>query len=525
MTENGSKGTAVPVPHLAESLVSATVAKWLKQPGESVTQYEVICELITDKVNVEMPSPIEGILVSIAVPEGETANVGEALCYIAEPTAAGGSPTEQGGAQPAAAEAKAAVSAVGEAGSGAAGAQASGYGSGAVAAAQGGVAASGGGAAASGAGVAASGGGAAASAATASAGGGEMYGRFSPAVLKLAAERGVALASVPGTGIGGRVTRKDVLAYAERAERAGGAAAAPGAAAAANGAAGAAAVPQAAAHAPVPQPYVTAPLAQQAPAGPPRTSGLHLSGDLATPLIGAAAGESSRGESLIDVTPVRSTIAARMRQSVTEIPHAWTMVEVDVTNLVQLRTRIKDEFMRQEGVNLTYLAFVLKAVVNAIKDYPIMNSVWAVDKIIVKKDINISLAVGTEEMVITPVIKKADQKNIAGLAQEIDALTKKARSGKLGLDDLSGGTFTVNNTGSFGSLLSYPIINYPQAAILTFESIVKRPVVINDMIAVRSMVNMCLSLDHRILDGVICGRFLQRIKENLESYGPQTSVY
>lgn len=508
MTENGSKGTAVPVPHLAESLVSATVGKWLKQPGESVTQYEVICELITDKVNVEMPSPIEGILVSIAVPEGETANVGEALCYIAEPSTAGGSPAGQGGAQPAAAEAKAAVSAVGEAGSGYAGTQASGYGASGATNAGGNAGGAATGAASVGA--AAAGGGAAAGAA-----GGEMYGRFSPAVLKLAAERGVALASVPGTGIGGRVTRKDVLAYAERAG------ATPGAAATANGAASAAA----AAPVPVPQPYVTAPLAQQAPAGPPRTSGLHLSGGIATPFIGAAASESSRGETLIDVTPVRSTIATRMRQSVSEIPHAWTMVEVDVTNLVQLRTRIKDEFMRQEGVNLTYLAFVLKAVVNAIKDYPIMNSVWAVDKIIVKKDINISLAVGTEEMVITPVIKKADQKNIAGLAQEIDALTKKARSGKLGLDDLSGGTFTVNNTGSFGSLLSYPIINYPQAAILTFESIVKRPVVINDMIAVRSMVNMCLSLDHRILDGVICGRFLQRIKENLESYGPQTTVY
>jgi len=482
MTENGSKGTAVPVPHLAESLVSATVGKWLKQPGETVTQYEVICELITDKVNVEMPSPIEGILVSIAVPEGETANVGEALCYIAEPSGTAVGLAEQGSGRPAA-EAKAAVSAVGEASVSIAGAAARGF---------------------AGAGAPA---------------GGEMYCRFSPAVLKLAAERGVPLASVPGTGIGGRVTRKDVLAYAEHAGRAGG-----GVAPGASATAGTASAPPRAA-APAPQPYVTAPLAQQAPAGPPRTSGLHLSGGIATPLLDAAAGGGSRGESLIDVTPVRATIASRMRQSVSEIPHAWTMVEVDVTNLVQLRTRIKDEFMRTEGVNLTYLAFVLKAVVNAIKDYPIMNSVWAVDKIIVKKDINISLAVGTEEMVITPVIKKADQKNIAGLAQEIDALTKKARSSKLGLDDLSGGTFTVNNTGSFGSLLSYPIINYPQAAILTFESIVKRPVVINDMIAVRSMVNMCLSLDHRILDGVICGRFLQRIKENLESYGPQTTVY
>jgi len=214
-----------------------------------------------------------------------------------------------------------------------------------------------------------------------------------------------------------------------------------------------------------------------------------------------------------------------MRQSVTEIPHAWTMIEADVTNLVMLRNKLKDEFKRREGINLTYLAFVLKAVVNAIKDYPIMNSVWAVDKIIVKKDINISLAVGTEDAVYVPVIRNADQKNIAGLAREIDELTRKAREGRLRPEDSVGGTFTVNNTGSFGSILSYPIINYPQAANFTFESIVKRPVVIDDMIAVRSMVNLCLSLDHRILDGVICGRFLQRVKENLESFGPDTKLY
>lgn len=154
-----------------------------------------------------------------------------------------------------------------------------------------------------------------------------------------------------------------------------------------------------------------------------------------------------------------------------------------------------------------------------------MNSVWAVDKIIVKRDINLSLAVGTEDSVLTPVIKKADQKNIAGLAREIDELARKTREGTLSPNDMQGGTFTVNNTGSFGSILSYPIINYPQAAILTFESIVKKPVVINDMIAVRSMANMCLSLDHRILDGVICGRFLQRVKENLEGFSLDTKVY
>lgn len=258
---------------------------------------------------------------------------------------------------------------------------------------------------------------------------------------------------------------------------------------------------------------------------PLRHSGLHLSESPRIPTIEVEGGRGSSSEYLIDVTPIRNTIATRMRQSVSEIPHAWTMIEVDVTNLVALRNKHKEEFKRKEGINLTYLAFMMKAVVSAIKDYPIMNSVWAVDKIIVKRDINISLAVGTEDSVITPVIKKADQKNVAGLAREIDELAQKTREGKLSLEDLQGGTFTVNNTGSFGSILSYPIINYPQAAILTFESIVKKPVVINDMIAVRSMANICLSLDHRILDGVICGRFLQRVKDNIEGYTPDTKLY
>jgi len=262
------------------------------------------------------------------------------------------------------------------------------------------------------------------------------------------------------------------------------------------------------------------------PKVPLRTTGIHLSENPSLPNIEVEGLEiSGRGEYFIDVTPIRNTIATRMRQSVSEIPHAWTMIEADVTNLVVLRNKVKDEFMRKEGINLTYLPFLLKAVVGAIKDYPIMNSVWAVDKIIIKRDINLSLAVGTEDSVLTPVIKKADQKSIAGLAMEIDELTRKARNGKLSIGDMQGGTFTVNNTGAFGSILSQPIINYPQACNFTFESIVKRPVVIHDMIAVRSMVNLCLSLDHRILDGVICGRFLQRVKENLESYSLETSLY
>lgn len=459
MNDQATKGTGVKVPHLAESLVSATIGKWLKQPGDYIEQYDVLCELITDKVTVEMPSPIEGRLVKLLAEEGYTAAVGEDICLIEEPHEAGGTveaaevvsqPHRAQGGQ-ARREAQAAD---GEAG---------------------------------------------------------MSGRYSPAVLKLAAEHSIALSEVKGTGLGGRITRKDVEAYVASGKPATVVEGKPVAAVNAEAAAEAA---TAGVFLPVP------------PKGPVRSTGIHLSENPPLPKIEVEGQPlDGRGEYLIDVTPIRNTIASRMRQSVTEIPHAWTMIEVDVTNLVLLRNKVKGEFMKQEGINITYLAFLLKAVVGAIKDYPIMNSVWAVDKIIVKRDINIALAVGTEDFVVTPVIQKADQMNIAGLAREIDSLTRKARAGKLTLNDMQGGTFTVNNTGSFGSILSYPIINYPQAAILTFESIVKKPVVIQDMIAVRSMVNLCLSLDHRILDGVICGRFLQRVKENLEAYNQDTKLY
>lgn len=436
--------TEIVVPQLAESLVSATIDKWLKQPGDWVDVYEPVCEIITDKVNAELPSTVAGKLVRILVGKGETVPVGTPICII----------ETEGSAE--------------DAGIGAAESQT-----------------------------------AAPKEATATQVSeidlqdAPMRNRFSPAVQQLAAEHSIRLTDVPGTGLGGRITRKDVLAYV--------------AAGGNQASSGNAAVPAAR----------TVDAAAQV-----RSSGLHLTETPRFPKIEVeGASGAGRGDSFIDVTPIRNTIARNMRQSVSEIPHAWTMIEVDVTNLVLLRNKLKDDFMKREGINLTYLAFLLKAVVNAIKDVPIMNSMWAVDKIIVKRDINIALAVGTEDSVLTPVIKNADHKNVAGLAKEIEELARKTREGKLTLSDMQGGTFTVNNTGSFGSILSYPIINYPQAAILTFESIVKRPVVINDMIAVRSMANLCLSLDHRILDGVICGRFLQRVKDNLESFNLESKLY
>lgn len=216
-----------------------------------------------------------------------------------------------------------------------------------------------------------------------------------------------------------------------------------------------------------------------------------------------------------------------MVRSKHEVPHAWTMIEVDVTNLVVYRDSIKEEFKKKEGFNLTYFSFFVKAVAQALKEFPQINSMWAGDKIIQKKDINISIAVAKDDALYVPVIKHADEKTIKGIAREISELATKARAGKLKAEDMQGGTFTVNNTGSFGSVQSMGIINYPQAALLQVESIVKRPVVMNNgMIAVRDMVNLCLSLDHRVLDGLICGKFLQRVKEILENISKEnTSVY
>ncbi|OXM16721.1 dihydrolipoamide acetyltransferase family protein [Paenibacillus herberti] len=462
------------MPQLAESVVNATIERWLKQPGDSVGMYEPLCEIITEKVGAEIPSTIKGTLVKLLVGAGETVNVGTPICLIEVEA------DQAATSAPAAAQAASATSVGAEQSSGEATNRA----------------------------------GLSASAARPELGDVSMRGRYSPAVLQLSAQHNINPADVPGTGAGGRVTRKDILAFVAGGDKA------TQSQATGREASVAAASATSAQSAMQPGDCIVE------PQGPVRSTGLHLTEPPRIPKVEVEAQQvPGRGEYFIDVTPVRNTIASRMRQSVNEIPHGWMMIEVDVTNLVVLRSKLKDEFMKREGTNLTYLSFFIKAVVNAIKDFPIINSVWAVDKIIVKRDINISLSVGTEDSVVTPVIRNADQKNIAGLAHEIETLARKTREGKLRLDDVQGGTFTVNNTGSFGAILTQPIINYPQAAIITFESIVKRPVVINDMLAVRSMANICLSLDHRILDGVICGRFLQRVKENLEGFNSETQLY
>ncbi|MFS8650919.1 MAG: dihydrolipoamide acetyltransferase family protein [Caldibacillus sp.] len=301
----------------------------------------------------------------------------------------------------------------------------------------------------------------------------DMKTRFSPVVLRLAREHGIDLSKIKGTGRGGRITRKDILKYIKAEEER-------------------------------KESEMTMSLTE---VEPPQS-------------VQAFSTEDRMRE--IPVTPVRRAIAHNMVRSKQEIPHAWMMVEVDVTELVKYREQIKDAFLKKEGFPLTYFAFFVKACAQALKEYPILNSEWQGEKIIQKKDINISIAVASENELFVPVIKNADEKSIKGIAREIYELANKARSGQLRPEDVQGGTFTVNNTGSFGSVQSMGIINYPQAAILQVEAIVKRPVVINNGIFIRDIVNLCLSIDHRVLDGLISGRFLQRLKEILENMREET---
>ena len=221
--------------------------------------------------------------------------------------------------------------------------------------------------------------------------------------------------------------------------------------------------------------------------------------------------------------PVRRAIALRMTQSAREIPHAWTMMEVDVSRLVVLVKGLKEEFRSREGVNLTYLPFILQTVASALRSAPEVNSSWQDDRIVLKNEINLGIAVARDKGLIVPVLKNADRKTVAELTRDANSLIEKARDDKLGPADVQGGTFTVNNTGALGSVLSMPLINPPQAAIMTTEAIVKRPIVIgDDAIAVRSMMNLCLSFDHRVLDGDQAIRFLARVKGLLEGITAET---
>ena len=303
--------------------------------------------------------------------------------------------------------------------------------------------------------------------------------RYSPAVLKIAGEKGIDLKLVNGTGTGGRITRKDVLNY---------------------------------------QPNENPTINDQVSTTTQTT---------AAPAKDVTVWESELNKnSGVPVSGLRKVIAKNMLKSVTEIPQAWTMIEVDVTNLVKARHNVKDDFKNKNGYSLSYFPFFVKAVSQALMNHPKLNSSWQNNTIVTNNEINTSIAVATEDALFVPVIKRTNNLSISGIASEINRLVVDVRNNTLKNEDMIGGTFTVNNTGSFGSVESMGIINAPQAAILQVESIRKEVKVMPDnSIAIRDMVNLCLTIDHRLLDGLVAGRFLNEVKANLENIDETTNVY
>ncbi|MGL4818803.1 MAG: dihydrolipoamide acetyltransferase family protein [Bacilli bacterium] len=322
--------------------------------------------------------------------------------------------------------------------------------------------------------------------------------RLSPSVRKMLAEHAISPLSIPATGANGRITRRDVLRFLSKEGE------------------------------PQPLPPSMTEVAEARARARYEAEAMREPKDIAhkegedvyvkteRTFVYPITSVQER-DTVIPITPIRRTIAQNMLRSKHEIPHAWMMMEVDVTALVRMRNEMKETFFAREGFQLTYFPFFVKAVATALKEYPMLNATWVGDQIIQKHEINISVAVGTETALYVPVIRQVDEKSVKGIGKELHKLKNKVEKASLEIEDMIGGTFTVNNTGSFGSVQSMGIINYPQAAILQVETIQKRPVVLHDgQIAVRDMVNLCLSLDHRVLDGMICGMFLRRVKQLLE---------
>ncbi|MBO0476124.1 2-oxo acid dehydrogenase subunit E2 [Vagococcus sp. DIV0080] len=425
------------LPHLGESVTEASVVGWLVQPGDKVKRYQPLMEVVSDKVTTEVPSDFEGVVKEIFVELDTDYPIGTLLMTL-EVEGAEEAPVAEVVAEAPKAEATAPAPVV-EAPKVAPVKPA-----------------------------------------------GKAAGRFSPAVLKLAQEKGIDLAEVVGTGKEGRITRKDILNFVP-------------------GTTPVVAVEEVVVEAPVAAPTPAAAVAPKAAPAP------------------VAAGAN---DTVVPADGVRKAIAKKMVQSVNEIPHAWIMVEADVTNIVNLRNSVKNDFKKQEGISLSFFPFFAKAVIQAMKKNPKINTSWQDGNIIYHNDINLSIAVTTDENLFVPVIKNADNLSLAGLTKEINRLATDVRNGSLSNADMQGGTFTLNNTGSIGSVTSMGIINHPQAAILQVESINKRIVPTQDGgFKTADMVNLCLSIDHRILDGQQAGKFLKDVKENLARFSSESDIY
>jgi 2-oxoisovalerate dehydrogenase E2 component (dihydrolipoyl transacylase) len=483
------------MPKLGESVTEGTIGKWLKQPGDKVNKYDLLVEVQTDKVNTEIPSPVAGTLKEVKVEEGQTVPIGTLLAVFdtadgeaaaqpsappAQPQRAQAAPQPQGSApQTTAAAPKpsqpagvppASGRAPSERGPSVPPPQQTRESPTAERAAPQPPQSS-------------SPRPAPAAAATATAERPDLSDvRATPAVRKLASEQGIDISQIEGTGLGGRVSRKDVedfIAQRQSSQQQAAARVVP-------------AQPQAQSQAP----------ARQAPV------------------------PSLAGDQLVPLSQMRRAIANNMVQA-WAAPHAHAVMEVDMTDLMRYRDRVKAEFQEREGFDLSPAAFIAKAVVEALRTVPSVNSSWTDQGLIRHRELNLGYAVALgEDGLIVPVIKDADGKSLAGLMRSIRDVVDRAKARRLTLDDLSGGTFTLNNTGPLGTIVSSPIVPPGQAAILSSESIRKRLVVTEeDAIAIRQMMNIVIGFDHRVVDGSTAARFLTAVRDWLQTTGTSVTVY
>jgi pyruvate dehydrogenase E2 component (dihydrolipoamide acetyltransferase) len=446
----------VVMPQMGVSVSEGTITKWLKQVGDTVEADESLLEISTDKVDTEVPSPGTGVVQEILVQEGETVDVGTKLATIApegaalaEEPAPPEPPTQEAAREaeaPSSAETPAPTTAP-----------------------------------------------PVTSAPTDGSTDGKTF--VSPVVAKIAAEHEVDPTQVPGTGRGGRVTKKDILGYIESGGPA-----------------------QAEEPAPAAAPAPTEPpAAPAAPAAPPLTP---------RPAAAPEPVATQPGEKFEPMTAMRRGIAEHMRRSLDTSAHVTSAIEVDMTKVVTIRAKLKKEFQESYGVNPTYLSFVARAVVDTLRDYPWINGEIRGDQIVTRNYVNLGFAVELADGkgLIVPVVKNTEGLNLLGMARAVADIAQRARDKKLLPDDVQGGTFTITNPGGYGTFHGTPIISQPQAAILGTYAVVKRPWVVQDefgedVIAIRSIMNLTLTYDHRLVDGALAGRFLRDLRKRLESWG------
>ena len=490
----------VTMPQLGESVAEGTIGKWLKQPGDHVDKYEPLVEVITDKVNAEVPSPFEGILREILAAEGATVLNNAEIAVIETADEAGRAHSMSASASASMVDSTAAASEPAEPTAptpvaptpvapkqvGAPPALASVPQSPAVS--------------------------------DAPAHQADPDARMTPAVRRLLREHDLSAAQIMGTGGAGRITRDDVIKVVELIRV--GAIGAPATAATATAATAPAAT------APGPASAQAAP--STAAAAPAAATSARAVGNT-TPAAGTRiVFPDGADEVLVPLTRMRKGIAAQMTRALA-VPHAYVHMEVDATGLVRAREKAKRDYQAREGISLSYVPFVIKAAVDALRRFPTFNAHWTDAGLLAKRHIHMGVAVAVDDGLLVPVVRDVDQLSISGLNRAIAEVAERARAGKLRIDDYGGSTFTIDNTGWFGSNLTMPIINVPEVAILTMEAITKRPVVREtpegDVIAIRPIMNMVIAIDHRANDGAGAADFLRAIKSALEAVGPETPVY